>query len=117
LLLAIPLQVGLTLGLALVVSSLHVFFRDTAQILGMVFNVWFYVTPIVYPLALVPSRYRTWLELNPLTALVGLYRQAFPGGRLEVVPGAVSLALVAAVLTSVGFWLFRRLKPPFVDEI
>ncbi len=117
LLLAIPLQVGLTLGLALVVSSLHVFFRDTAQILGMVFNVWFYVTPIVYPLALVPSRYRTWLELNPLTALVGLYRQAFLGGRLEVVPGAVSLALVAAVLTSVGFWLFRRLKPAFVDEI
>ena len=117
LLLAIPLQVGLTLGLALVVSALHVFFRDTAQILGMVFNVWFYVTPIVYPLALVPSRYRTWLELNPLTALVGLYRQAFLGGRIEVVPGAVSLALVAAVLTSVGFWLFRRLKPAFVDEI
>jgi len=117
LLLAIPLQVGLTLGLALIVSALHVFFRDTAQILGMVFNVWFYVTPIVYPLTLVPSRYRTWLELNPLTALVGLYRQAFLGGRLEVVPGAVSLALVAAVLTSVGFWLFRRLKPAFVDEI
>ena len=43
-------------------AALHVFFRDTAQILGMVFNVWFYLTPIVYPLALVPSRYRTWLS-------------------------------------------------------
>jgi lipopolysaccharide transport system permease protein len=65
----------------------------------------------------VPVRYRSWLELNPLTALVGLYRQAFLGGRLEGVLGVVSLALVAAVLTSVGFWLFRRLKPAFVDEI
>lgn len=117
LLVAVPLQVGLTLGIALVVAALHVFFRDTAQILGMVFNVWFYVTPIVYPLALVPARYRSWLELNPLTALVGLYRQAFLGGRLAAVPGAVSLAVVVAVLTSVGFWLFGRLKPAFVDEI
>jgi ABC-type polysaccharide/polyol phosphate export permease len=117
LLVALPLQVGLTLGLGLLVASLHVFFRDTAQILGMVFNVWFYLTPIVYPLALVPSRYRTWLELNPLTALVGLYRQAFLGGELAPVPGALSLALVVAVLTSLGFWLFGRLKPAFVDEI
>jgi lipopolysaccharide transport system permease protein len=117
LLVAVPLQIGLTLGLGLVVAALHVFFRDTAQILGMVFNVWFYLTPIVYPLALVPSRYRPWLELNPLTALVGLYRQAFLGGSPAVVPGAVTLALVAAVLTSAGFWLFRRLKPAFVDEI
>lgn len=117
LLLALPLQIGITLGLGLLVASLHVFFRDTAQVLGMFFNIWFYLTPIVYPLSLVPSRYRTWLELNPLTALVGLYRQAFLGGSLAPVPGALSLTLVAAVLTSAGFWLFGRLKPAFVDEI
>jgi lipopolysaccharide transport system permease protein len=117
LLLALPLQIGLTLGLGLLVASLHVFFRDTAQILGMFFNIWFYLTPIVYHLALVPARYRTWLELNPLTALVGLYRRAFLVGSLAPVPGTLSLALVAAVLTSLGFWLFGRLKPAFVDEI
>jgi len=117
LLLAVPLQVALMLGLGLLVAGLHVFFRDTAQVLAMVFNVWFYLTPIVYPLALVPGRYRAWLELNPLTALVGLYRQAFLGGSLALVPGALSLAVVAAVLTSLGFWLFGRLKPAFPDEI
>jgi ABC-type polysaccharide/polyol phosphate export permease len=117
LLVAVPLQIGLTLGLGLLMASLHVFFRDTAQIVGMVFNVWFYLTPIVYPLALVPVRYRPWLELNPLTALVGLYRQAFLGGRVEYVPGLLSMALAVAVLTSLGFWLFGRLKPAFVDEI
>src|SRR5262245_12435751 len=80
LLVALPLQVGLTLGLGLLVAAVHVFFRDTAQALGLVFNVWFYLTPIVYPLALVPERFRAWVELNPLTALVGLYRRAFFGG-------------------------------------
>jgi ABC-type polysaccharide/polyol phosphate export permease len=95
----------------------HVFFRDTAQILGMVFNAWFYLTPVVYPLALVPGRFRAWLELNPLTPLVGLYRQAFLGGSPAPVPGTGRLALAAAVLLSAGFWLFRRLKRAFADEI
>lgn len=117
LLVAVPLQVGLTLGLGLMVAAVHVFFRDTAQILGMVFNAWFYLTPVVYPLALVPGRFRSWLELNPLTPLVGLYRQAFLGGSPVPVPGTAALAVVAAVLLFLGFWLFRRLKRAFADEI
>ncbi len=117
LLLAVPLQVGLTLGLGLLLGSLHVFFRDIAQVLGMVFTGWFYLTPIVYPPALVPERFRAWVELNPLTALVGLYRQAFLGGEVSWVPGTVSLALTGAVLSFVGIWVFRRLKPVFADEI
>jgi ABC-type polysaccharide/polyol phosphate export permease len=83
----------------------------------MVFNAWFYLTPVVYPLALVPGRFRGWLELNPLTPLVGLYRQAFLGGSAVPVQGTGALALAAAVLLSVGFWLFRRLKRAFADEI
>jgi len=117
LLLAVPLQIALTLGLGLLLGSVHVFFRDTAQVLGMVFTGWFYLTPIVYPAALVPERWRGWIELNPLTPLVGLYRQAFLGGGLALVPGTGALALVAAVLLSAGFLLFRRLKTAFVDEI
>jgi ABC-type polysaccharide/polyol phosphate export permease len=117
LLLAVPLQIALTLGLGLLLSPVHVFFRDTAQLIGMVLTAWFYLTPIVYPLALVPDGFRRWLALNPLTPLVGLYRQAFLGGGLEGVPGTGFLALAAAVLLSAGFWLFARLKPTFADEI
>jgi lipopolysaccharide transport system permease protein len=117
LLAALPLQLGLTLGLGLLMAAVHVFFRDTAQILGMVFNVWFYLTPIVYPLKLVPAQYRGWVELNPLTALVGLYRQAFFGGEMAPVPGSAWLVVVTIVIVSAGCWLFRSLKPAFVDEI
>jgi lipopolysaccharide transport system permease protein len=117
LLLAVPLQIALTLGLGLLLGSVNVFFRDTAQVLGMVFSGWFYLTPIVYPATLVPERFRGWFELNPLTPLVGLYRQAFLGGRMALVPGTGTLALAAAVLLCVGFLLFGRLKTAFVDEI
>jgi lipopolysaccharide transport system permease protein len=115
--LALPLQLAVTLGLGLLLGSVHVFFRDTAQILGMLFMGWFYLTPIVYPLTLVPERLRGWIEINPLTALVGLYRQAFLAGEVAAVPGTGALALAAAVLLFAGFSLFRSLKPTFVDEI
>ena len=117
LLLAVPLQVALTVGLGLLLGTLHVFFRDVAQILGMILMGWFYLTPIVYPAGLVPERYRSWIELNPLTALVGLYRQALLEGEVSWVPGTVRLTLTAAVLLSIGLWIFASLKPAFVDEI
>lgn len=114
---ALPLQVGLTLGLGLLLAPSHVFFRDTAQVLGMLLNGWFYLTPIVYPLGLVPERLRPWIEANPLTALVGLYRTAFLGTDRALGPSHLGLVVAAAVLPALGLWLFRRLKPAFVDEI
>lgn len=117
LLIAVPLQLALTLGLGLVLGSVHVFFRDTAQVLGMLFTGWFYLTPIVYPMAYVPEPLQVWVRLNPLTALVELYRQALLGDRPALVPGTGALAVTAAVLLCAGFWLFGRLKPAFADEI
>ena len=117
LLLAVPLQAALTLGLGLILAAAQVFFRDTAQVLGMVFTAWFYLTPIVYPLSYVPARFLPWIEHNPLTILVSLYRQAFLGGGVAWVPGTALLAGVAAVLLSMGLYSFTHLKAAFVDEI
>lgn len=116
LLLALPLQLAMTIGLGLLLATAHVFFRDIAQVVGLAFLGWFYITPIVYPLSMVPPGYRRWLEFNPVTALVGLYRQAFLGG--EGLPaGTRTLVIVAALILSVGIWLFGHFKPAFVDEL
>lgn len=117
LLLALPAQVGLTLGLGLLCAPAHVFFRDTAQVLGMLLMGWFYLTPIVYPLSWVPESMGDWIAANPLTALVGLYRTAFLGREADLGPSAWGLFTLAAVLPLLGLWLFRRMKPVFVDEI
>lgn len=115
--LALPLQVALTLGLSLLFASLQVFMRDTAQFLTLVFSGWFYLTPIVYPLSYVPERFRGWIEWNPLTAVVGLYRHALIGGDRGPLRGLTSLALVSVVLLCAGAWVFARLKPAFADEV
>jgi len=117
LLLALPLQLALTLGLGLLLCPVHVFFRDTAQVLGMFFVGWFYFTPIVYPMSMVPFEFRPFLELNPLTALVGLYRLAFLGGELGSVDGLEILIGAALLLPFLGGWIFFRLKASLVDEL
>lgn len=115
--LAVPLQVALTVGLGLLLATVHVFFRDTAQFLGLALSGWFYFTPIVYPLTLVPEAFRGWIELNPLTALVGLYRQALLGGDLSLPAGTGALAIFAGAALLAGWSLFDRLEALFVDEI
>ena len=117
LLLAIPLQLALTVGIGLAVCTVHTFFRDTAQVLGMLMMGWFYLTPIVYPLRMLPENARPWFELNPLLPLVGLYRQALLGGELAWVEGTGTLALTAFVVLSVGLWLFGRSEGVFVDQV
>jgi len=117
LLVALPVQVALTLGLGMLLAAAQVFFRDISQILGMVLTGWFYLTPIVYPLAMVPERLAPWIEANPLTPLVGLYRKAFLGGALDFGLPLVALLASSGVLLLVGVWVFRRLAPAFVDEV
>ncbi len=117
LLLALPVQVAMTLGLGLLVCCVHTIFRDVAQAVGLVMMGWFYLTPIVYPIGLVPEEFRGWLLWNPLTLLVGLYRQAFLGGADDWSAGLLGLTAFAAVLLGAGLWLFRRLESTFADEI
>ena len=117
LLLAVPLQLALSLGLGLLLAGANVFFRDVAQLIGMAMTGWFYFTPIVYPLSLVPGELRWLVELNPLTALVGLYREALLGDALSVPGETLFLALCAFILLVAGWWLFRRLAPEFGDQV
>jgi lipopolysaccharide transport system permease protein len=117
LLLAVPLQLALALGVGLLLAGINVFFRDVAQLLGMVLQAWFYFTPIVYPLALVPERFQPLLELNPLTPLVSLYREALLGNRFQVPEGTAFLAVTGLATLAAGGWLFRRLAPGFSDQV
>jgi lipopolysaccharide transport system permease protein len=118
LLLVLPLQLALTLGAGLVTATLHVFFRDTVQVIGIVLSTWFYLTPIVYPLSWVPEGVaQAVIGANPLSTVVDLYRQAFLGGQPVAWGPLGALALTASVLLALGLWLFRTFKPAFADEI
>jgi lipopolysaccharide transport system permease protein len=115
--LVVALQVAFCLGVGWILAALHVRCRDTGAIVNVAMLLWFFATPIVYPPESVPESLRAIVRWNPLAHLVAVYRGVLAGG---VWPSPVSLAAVAvaaAVCCAVGYLLFERWQPEFVDYV
>lgn len=120
LLLALPLWLILAVaitGLALALAALQVFIRDIEHILLPVLMILMYLTPILYPLSLVPARMRPWVAANPFGYLVDRLRDALLDGQLAVHWGDAVAVLVAIALFVGGRWIFLRLSPHFEDFV
>ena len=106
-------------GLGWAVSALNVFYRDVAQILGVLLNMWFWLTPVVWPISILPERYVFYIKLNPMYYIVDGYRASFiyhSGFWVNWRMGLYYWSLALAVL-AIGGLLFRRLKPDFAEVI
>lgn len=120
LLLAVPallVQTILTFGLACFAATVTTLVRDVAHGINIALTVVFYATPIVYPAALFPSRYRWVLAVNPIAHLVEWYRRAFT---LHVLPEASSilyLTVFSGAVAVLATALFFRARPHFADLI
>jgi lipopolysaccharide transport system permease protein/teichoic acid transport system permease protein len=107
------------LGLSWVVAAANVYYRDMSQVLKVALNVWFWATPIVWPLDIMPEQYRPLLRLNPLCYIVEGYR----GSLLYHVPfwheyaGGLYFWTVTLAFLVIGATVFQRLKPGFADVL
>jgi lipopolysaccharide transport system permease protein len=117
LLLLVCLQGALALGLGLIAASLQTVLRDTLPVLQMLFMVWFYVTPILYPLSYVPSRFIMLWQWNPVTPLVSAYRAVLLEGRWAPAGDLWQSCVWIVVLLAMGGWMFSRLAPTFADSV
>ena len=120
LLLAIPLWAVMAIavaGIALALAALQVFVRDVEQLLMPVLMMLMYLTPILYPLTLVPEHLRGWIAANPFTWFVDRLRAALLEGRIAPEAGDLAALAVALALFAAGRWTFRRLSPHFEDFV
>ena len=120
LLLAVPLWLVLAVaitGLALALAALQVFIRDIEHVLLPVLMILMYLTPILYPLSLVPKGVRPWVAANPFGYLVDRLRDALLDGRLSFHAGDALAVVVAVLLFAGGRWIFLRLSPHFDDFV
>ena len=111
-------QLFFTLGLALIVASLTVHFRDLRDILGNLMTFWFFATPIIYPMSLAPPSGKVLLDLNPFTHLVISYQEIlFYDGPFGHWKWLLALGGVSIVLFLLGYFLFDRLRDSFAEEV
>jgi len=104
------IQFFFTLGLALPLSALNLYFHDVRYLVGVSLTLWFYLTPIIYPVDIVPDRYRILFDLNPNSLLINAYRRVV---LLDLSPGSERLLLglgIALGTFVIGYYLFKRLE-------
>jgi lipopolysaccharide transport system permease protein len=111
-------QLLLTAGCGYFAAGLTVFLRDIPQTLGVVLNLWFYVTPIIYPASAIPESFRGWVFwLNPIATISEIYRDIVLVGEIK----HLSEWGVAFTVSSIIFWLgitvYNRLRPAFADVL
>ena len=104
-------------GLGWIVAGLQVFLRDTTQALQILMFLWFWFTPVLYPLERLPANLRPFAEFNPMAIIVTGYRNSL----LHLAqPRLLEVSLVMAasvVVFLIGAVLFRQAKPAFPDVL
>lgn len=104
-------------GIGICVSSLTTKYRDLQYVIGFFVQLWLYMTPIVYPLSQIPSRFHLLYSLNPMVSTVEVFRAAFLGTySIEFVYVILSVFVTLAIFFT-GVLLFNRVEKTFVDTI
>jgi homopolymeric O-antigen transport system permease protein len=111
-------QLVLTLGLALIVAALTVHFRDVRDLLANLLTLWFFATPIIYPLSQAPANVQRLLNLNPFTHLAVSYQEVlFKPGPFTEWPRLLAVGAGSVVVFLVGYFVFDRLRDTLAEEV
>jgi len=112
----VPL-VLLTMGVSWIVSATGVYFRDMAQASGIVSTMMLFLSPVFYPLSIVPQEYRSWFYLNPLTYPIELLRELVVFGTLPSLASYLVYFGASLAVACVGFAWFQGMRRGFADVL
>ncbi len=122
----VALQSVFVVGIGLLLSVLNVYFRDVQHLMAILLQFWFYSTPIVYPLDVVPLTVelfgadlpvRALYQLNPMVGFVEAYRDLLYDLSLPPLGDVAYLVLASAVALGLGLAVFNRLEPKLAEEL
>ena len=115
--LIVAIQYIVSIGVAFLVSSLTVYFRDLLHILGIIMQLLFYATPIVYAIDSVPSKFQWLVKLNPMSYLITGYRDIFYNKTMPSFHGLLIAFTMGIILITVGYLVFKKLEKRFAEEL
>ena len=104
------------LGVGTLLAALTVAYRDFTHVTPFVVQIWMYVTPVIFPVSLVPDRWQWVLYLNPMTGLIEGFRSAFLGKPFDFTGIGLSLVMAIAIF-AIGVAYFEKVERRFADII
>lgn len=104
-------------GLSMLLATLNVFMRDTRHILGNLLTLWFFLTPILYPMTQVPEKYRMLVYLNPAAIFITAYQDIFYWARWPRWDLLGGLLLASLVILWISVTVFERHKEYFAEKV
>lgn len=110
-------QILLTAGVVLLAAAANVFYRDIRFVVPLAIQLWMYATPIIYPLALIPERFRPLYMLNPMAGLIEAYRSIALRGAWPNWPNLGIAVSVSVLLFVLGYRYFKQAELQFADVI
>ena len=122
LLVIVALESTFVVGLALLLAVCNVYFRDVRHLVGIALQMWFYLTPIIYPISLVPTSnhgipMRAIFLLNPMARYTRIFRNLLYDLRWPSLGDVSYVAALAALMIVIGMWTFRKLEPRLAEEL
>jgi ABC-type polysaccharide/polyol phosphate export permease len=102
-----------SLGVGLLISTIGIYFADVVEMYGIVIMAWFYITPIIYTLDLLPANLQGWLQLNPMVHLVELFRNLVFYGKIPALESWLISAGVALGTFLIGWLVFTGKSDEF----
>lgn len=110
-------QVLFAIGLGVTLGVLNVFFRDVGQAFSVILQFWFWLTPIVYPITILPRQAQELLHYNPMTGLMGAYQTILVRAQLPDWQALIPVLLLGIFFCAAGMRLFRKHAGEIVDEL
>ncbi|MFT6099570.1 MAG: lipopolysaccharide transport system permease protein [Arenicella sp.] len=111
------LMAAISLGLGLIFSAMTAKYRDLRFLLTFGVQLFMYATPIIYPLSAIPAKYVVYIQLNPITPIVEMFRYSFLGMGGASVGAMLYASIFAATVLGLGMIVFNRLEVTFMDSV
>jgi len=105
------------IGLGISVGVLNVFFRDIGQLFTIILQFWFWLTPIIYPISIIPEQLRVYVELNPMVNIISAYQTILVRGEYPQWQSLWMVLAISLLLCLIGLSLFRKHSGDMVDEL
>ncbi len=105
------------LGLSYPLAALNLFFHDVRFLVGVALTLWFYLTPVIYSIDIVPHRYKIFFDLNPNALFINAYRRVILQGENPGLDRVIVGLSIAVITFLIGYYLFKKMESSFADRI